>query len=247
MDYRLTDPYFDPPERNPADYTEKSVRLPRSYWCYEPPIAGLEIAPPPAAEAGFITFGSLNSFCKITPTVLRTWSEILLAVPDSRLLIHAIEGSHRDRVRKTFAERGIEPDRVEFVGWLPLPQYMDQYRRIDIALDPFPYAGGMTTCHALWMGVPVITLAGKTAIGRGGVSILSNLGLEDLIADSEQAYIRIAAAQANDGSRLAYVRTTIREQMKHSPLMDARQFAADLENAYRQMWRARCATGPLRG
>jgi predicted O-linked N-acetylglucosamine transferase (SPINDLY family) len=124
---------------------------------------------------------------------------------------------------------------------------MDQYRRIDIALDPFPYAGGMTTCHALWMGVPVITLAGKTAIGRGGVSILSNLGLEDLIADSEQAYIRIAAAQANDGSRLAYVRTTIREQMKHSPLMDARQFAADLENAYRQMWRARCATGPLRG
>jgi protein O-GlcNAc transferase len=247
IDYRLTDPFFDPPERNAANYTEKSIRLPRSYWCYEPPIAGLEIAPPPAAEAGFITFGSLNSFCKITPAVLQTWSNILLAAPDSRLLLHALPGSHRDRVRDKFAEHGIKPDRVDFIGWLSLSEYMGQYRKIDVALDSFPYAGGMTTCHALWMGVPVITLAGPTAIGRGGVSILSNIGVEDLIANSPRDYARLAVAQANDQPRMGNFRSTIRERMSRSPLMDGKQLAAGVENAYCEMWRAWCATGPLRG
>ncbi len=188
-------------------------------------------------STGFITFGCLNNFSKMAPAVLKTWSDILLAVPDSRLALHAIPGSHRDRVRNLFADFGVKPDRISFSGWLPPTEYMDQYRRIDIALDPFPYAGGTTTCNALWMGVPVITLAGPTAIGRGGVSILNNVGLTELIAHSREEYVQLAVALANDKARLSHLRSTIREQMKISPLMDAKQFAMDIENAYRQMWR----------
>jgi protein O-GlcNAc transferase len=236
IDYRFTDPHLDPPDQLQEWYTEKSYRLPRSYWCYRPSIAP-EVSPPPAIGAGFITFGCLNNFSKVTPAVLKTWSAILLAVPDSHLILHAIPGSPRDRVRNLFAGAGIKPDRITFIGWLHPAEYMDQYRRIDIALDPFPYAGGTTTCNALWMGVPVITLAGPTAIGRGGVSILNNVGLTELIARSPEEYVQLAVGLANDKARLGYLRSTIREQMKLSPLMDAKQFAIDIENAYRQMWR----------
>jgi predicted O-linked N-acetylglucosamine transferase (SPINDLY family) len=244
IDYRFTDPYLDPPDQLQECYTEKSVRLPRSYWCYQPSIVGPEISPLPAAGAGFITFGCLNNFAKVTPAVVKTWSEILLAVPDSRLALHAIAGSHRDRIRNAFAEFGVAAARINFVGWLPAAEYMGQYRQIDVALDPFPYAGGTTTCNALWMGVPVVTLAGRTAIGRGGVSILTNVGLTDLIARSLDDYVHLAVALANDKARLGQIRSTIREQMKLSPLMDANQFAADVENAYRQMWRAWCFGSP---
>jgi predicted O-linked N-acetylglucosamine transferase (SPINDLY family) len=120
---------------------------------------------------------------------------------------------------------------------------MNLYVGIDISLDPFPYVGGTTTCDSLWMGVPVVTLAGRTAIGRGGVSILSNVGLEEFIAESPQDYIRIAVTLANDRPRLAHLRSTIRERMKGAPLMDAKQFAADVENSYRQMWRRWCSGG----
>jgi len=251
IDYRITDPHFDgggeayhPPGEPEGHYTEQSFRLPRTYWCYQPPTADFDQTPLPAAGAGFVTFGCLNNFCKVTPAVLKTWSEVLSAVPDARLILHALDGSHRDRVRKIFAEGGIESGRLIFTGWAPFPEHLARYRQIDIALDPFPYVGGITTCDALWMGVPVVTLAGRTAIGRGGVSILSNVGLTNLIAQSRDEYVRVAKALADDKARLGDFRSTIRQQMKRSPLMDAKQFAADIENAYRQMWRRWCSRQP---
>lgn len=238
IDYRLTDPHLDPPDQPSDRHAEKPFHLPHSYWCYVPLT---DLPPPnplPALSASFITFGSLNNFAKATPPVLQAWSEILSAVPDSHFAMHAITGSHRDRVRDFFADRGIRPDRIQFIDWLPLAQYWDQFAKIDIALDSFPYAGGTTTCNALWMGVPVVTLAGHTAIGRGGVSILSNIGLPELIAQSSAQYVEIAAALAGDLFKLSHLRSTIREKMKSSPLMDARQLADDLENAYRRMWQS---------
>ena len=182
MDYRLTDPYLDPPGQDERFYCEQSVRLPETYWCYRPPIETPPVNALPALEAGHVSFGCLNNFCKVTPPALAAWSRLLQAVPGSRLLLHAHAGSHRDRVRGFLAEQGISAERLAFVDFLPTAEYFGVYQRIDVALDPFPYGGGTTTCDALWMGVPVVSLAGQTAVGRGGVSILSNLGLPELVA-----------------------------------------------------------------
>ena len=127
---------------------------------------------------------------------LAAWSRLLQAVPGSRLLLHAHAGSHRDRVRAFLAEQGISAERVAFVDFLPTAEYFGVYQQIDVALDPFPYGGGTTTCDALWMGVPVVSLAGQTAVGRGGLSILSNLGLPELVAHDSEQYVRIAAELA---------------------------------------------------
>lgn len=245
MDYRLTDPYLDPVAEEPAQasrpcYTEQSVSLPRTWWCYRPPDAVPEVNSLPASDTGRITFGCMNNFCKITPGVWDAWEQLLQAVPGARLVVHAGEGTHRQQARDRLARAGVDPDRLEFVGFQPLVQYFEQYRNIDIALDPFPYTGGTTTCDALWMGVPVVTVAGRTAVSRGGLSILSNLGLDEFVARSVQEYVRLAAQRASDRPRLSELRQTLRSRMKASPLMDERQFAADMETAYRWMWQAWC-------
>ena len=237
MDYRITDPYLDPPGSPEEFYTEKSIRLPRTYWCYHPPLANLAKSPLPSVAAGYLTFGCLNNFCKMTAQTLAVWFQILAATPESKLVISAGEGSHRDAVIRRFTESKIDPSRVSFVKNLPMPEYMAQYLRIDIALDPFPYPGGTTTCDALWMGVPVVTLAGNTAISRGGVSILSNINHPELIAKSTEQYVRIAVDLAKDRQRLNQLRSSLRDEMQSSPLMDAKQFARDMEAIYRQMWR----------
>src|SRR5262249_19002104 len=154
-----------------------------------------------------------------------------------RLLMHAPPGSHRERVREGFARGGIAPERVEFVGRMPLGEYLALHGRIDVGLDPFPYGGGTTTCDALWMGVPVVTLSGRTAVGRGGVSIRANLGLTELVARDAEQYVAICADLAGDLARLAELRRTLRERMACSPLMDAAGFARGVESAYRGMWR----------
>lgn len=235
VDYRLTDPHLDPPGGEQRFYSEKSVRL-RSYWCYQPPDEAPDVQSPPASSAGHVTFGCLNNFCKVSLDALATWCRSMRAVPGSRLLLHAAEGAHRERLRQRASNEGIEPARIEFVGTLPIVQYFEQYHRIDIALDPFPYPGGTTSCDALWMGVPIVTLPGITAISRGGLSILSNLQLPQLLAASPDEYVRIATELAADLPRLAELRTTLRDRMRPSPLMDARAFARDIEAAYRRMW-----------
>jgi predicted O-linked N-acetylglucosamine transferase (SPINDLY family) len=250
MDYRLTDPYLDPPhkpgrvreaQRNaPPRYAEESVCLPDSFWCYNP--LGLEppINPLPAATNGYITFGSLNNFCKVNSTVLRLWAGVLRAVDHSRLIMLAPEGLARQRTLDAFTQHGITPDRITFVANQPLQQYLAVYNSIDIGLDTVPANGHTTTLDSVWMGVPVVTLVGQTAIGRGGLSQLTNLGLTDLIARSPDDFISIAAKLAADLPRLANLRTTLRDRLRSSPLMDAPRFARSIESAFRSLWRRWC-------
>jgi predicted O-linked N-acetylglucosamine transferase (SPINDLY family) len=242
MDYRLTDPYLDPPGSGDENYTERSIHLPHCFWCYEPLELGIPVNPLPAMEAGLVTFGCMNRFNKVTGPTLELWREILKAVPKSRLLIHSKIGDHLDNVRRTFEKEGIASRRLEFVEHKPIPEYLRQYHRIDITLDPFPHGGGTITCDSLWMGVPVITLSGSTAVGRGGASLLSNVGLPELIAQTREQYLQIAVGLARDLTKLAQMRATLRQRMKASPLMDSRRFAGDMEAAYRQMWKTWCST-----
>jgi predicted O-linked N-acetylglucosamine transferase (SPINDLY family) len=183
-----------------------------------------------------VTFGCLNNFCKVTAPTLAAWARILRELPRARLLLHAQAGGHRERVRDWFAGQGVAPERLGFVGRVPLAEYLQTYGRIDVALDPFPYGGGTTTCDALWMGVPVVSLAGATAVSRGGLSILSNVGLPDLVAHDEGQYVRRAIGLANDLPGLRRLRATLRERMQGSPLMDAPRFARHVEAAFRSMW-----------
>ena len=237
MDYRLSDPFLDLPDGDDSFYSEERVRLPETFWCYQPTGMEPERNFPPVLEKGFVTFGCLNNFCKVTEPTLASWGRILLGVAQSRLVIHAPEGSPRQRLLKAMEKSGIEAQRIEFVGKLPMAEYFGLYHGIDIALDPFPYGGGTTTCDALWMGVPVVSLAGQTAVGRGGLSLLSNIGLPELVGHSEDEYVRIAVNLAGDLPRLAELRATLRQRMQASPLMDAPRFARNMEAAYRTMWR----------
>jgi predicted O-linked N-acetylglucosamine transferase (SPINDLY family) len=242
MDYRLTDPYLDPPGATDGDYTERSVRLPHCFWIYPPP--AFEEAPAvgtlPALASGRITFGCLNQFFKISPPVWPLWVEILRAVPGARLIVQAHAGSHLEPVRARFRDGGIDPGRVEFVAQTGRIAYFRRYLELDIGLDPFPYNGHTSTMDALWMGVPVITLAGRTAVGRGGLTILSNLGLPDLIARTSEQYVAAAVALAHDRDRLAALRSELRERLRSSSLTDGKQYADDVERAFRGMWQAWC-------
>lgn len=241
IDYRLSDPYLDPPGMDESLYSEQTVRLPETYWCYQPTSDLAEVSPVPALERGFITFGCLNNFCKVSEPTLATWSRLLRAIPRSQLLLHSVEGSHRLPVQALLEQDGIDAARVRFTEKVPRPDYFRLYHEIDIALDPFPFGGGTTTCDALLMGVPVVSLAGRTAVGRGGLSILSNIGLPELVATNEEHYVRIAGELAADLPRLSQLRSTLRARMEKSPLMDAPRLARAVEAAYRQMWRKWCA------
>ena len=234
IDYRLTDPHLDPRDENA--YSEHTVRLPQTYWCYQP-LYTIDPGPLPAESDGVVTFACFNNFCKISPATWDLWQRILQSVPRSRLVISCPFGSQRDRLRGQLAAARLDPDRLVFAPLVSTQQYFQNYQRADIALDPIPYGGGTTTCDALWMGVPVVTLAGDSSFGRLGVSILTNLGLPELIAKTAQDYVRIAAELANNIPRLRQFRSTLRDQMLASPLMDAPRFARDIEAAYRQMWR----------
>jgi predicted O-linked N-acetylglucosamine transferase (SPINDLY family) len=169
------------------------------------------------------------------------WARVLRAVPDSRLLLHCPTGATQTRLRTWFESEGITRDRLELVPRTSTRmEYLLTHQRIDIVLDSFPYNGGTTTCEALWMGVPVVTLAGDTAVSRLGLTICENLGLSELVAFSEDDYVRIATEVASDQPRLAALRATLRARMQASPLMDAPRFGRHVETAYRTMWRKWC-------
>jgi len=243
IDYRLTDACLDPPALGNGPYVEESVRL-ASYWCYWPFCEVPVATTVPMATASRVTFGCLNQFPKLSPPFLDMCRRMLNALPDARLLLHALEGGHRRELEARMAARGVSPDRLAFVGRCAREGYMAWYNQIDVALDPFPYGGGTTTCDALWMGVPVVTLAGRTAVGRGGVSILSQLGLESLVAADPARYLEIATDLAGDAPRLHDLRRQLRARMKTSRLSDGVAFARDLEAALRGMWRRHCAARP---
>jgi protein O-GlcNAc transferase len=244
IDYRLTDSLADPPGLTHHLNTEKLWRLPTCAWCYQPPDDSPVIRPRPE---GPITFGCFNALAKINPHLTALWADLLKKTPNSRLFLKSsgISAlSSQRRLISEFNQLGIPAERIELQGRTSDSiQHLDLYNRVDVALDTYPYHGTTTTCEALWMGVPVVTLAGQNHLSRVGVSLLANIGLPDLIADSESDYIRIAVSLANDPARLSHFRTTLRAQIQSSPLMDAPRFAADIESAYRQMWRIYCSPG----
>jgi predicted O-linked N-acetylglucosamine transferase (SPINDLY family) len=241
IDYRFTDPYLDPPGLNDQFYVEESVRLPQCYWCYQAPANVPEPNALPAASGGHVTFGSMNNFAKVSDSLLKTWTDLLNALPTAHMLIHAKAGSHRERVQKIFTVAGIAAERLGFINRLPVGEYFMQFHRFDVGLDTFPYGGGTTTCDALWMGVPVVSRFGQRAVSRAGLSILSNVGLPQLVVDSDERYIATAIELASDIPRLVETRATLRQQMSASPLMDGKRFARDVEAAFREMWKRWCA------
>jgi predicted O-linked N-acetylglucosamine transferase (SPINDLY family) len=243
IDYRLTDPYLDPPGQD-AFYSERSIRLPHSFWCYDPSAMEVDeyaVAPLPARRNGYVTFGCLNNFPKVNFPVVQLWAEVLAARTDSRLLMLVPEGEFRRRLLERFERLGIAPARIQFVDRQSRADYLRTYDRIDLGLDTIPYNGHTTSLDSLWMGVPVVTLAGRSAVGRAGLSQLSNLGLEQLVARTPEQFVRIAVGMAGDVSRLAELRQNLRERMRQSPLTDARGFTRAIEASLRQMWRAWCA------
>ncbi|HEX5418982.1 MAG TPA: tetratricopeptide repeat protein [Gammaproteobacteria bacterium] len=240
IDYRLTDRFLDPPDGDLSHYSERSIRLPDCYWCYAAP--SVASARPVASDRrpGPPTFGCLNNFVKVTPATLGLWARLLLRVPEARLLLHAPEGSHRDRVHEMLRRAGVPKTRIAFIGTQPFEDYLNTYREIDVALDPFPFAGGTTTCDALWMGVPVVSLAGRRAVSRAGSSLLSNAGLGDLVARNEDQYLDLAAGLIRERPRLAAMRLELRSRLESSPVMDQPRFTRNLEAAFRRMWRTWC-------
>ena len=236
--YRLTDALMEPPGTKPTWSAEEPVRLPDCWCCYDPAGESPEINALPALSAESVTFGSLNNFAKVNEGVLALWVRVLEAVRGSRLLMLCPEGQTRERVRAFFNARGVMEERVEFVGFLPRWEYLKLDQRIDIGLDPFPFNGMTTTCDALWMGVPVVTLPGKMPVSRAGLSLLSSVGLGELAASSEEDYVRIVGELAGNLPRLADLRATLRPRMLGSPLMDAPRFARNVEAVYRSMWQA---------
>jgi protein O-GlcNAc transferase len=245
IDYRLSDPYLDPPDVDPALYSEQTLRLPHTFWCYDPlENRDLPVNPLPALTAGIVTFGCLNNFCKINDPVLALWANVLRQVAGSRLILMAPAGSHRARTWERFQQEGIDAARVEFVPYQPRRQYLQEYHRIDIGLDTFPYNGHTTSLESLWMGVPVVTRVGHTVVARAGWSQLSNLGLPELAGSTPDDFVRIAVALAQDLPRLRDLRAALRPRMEQSPLMEAPRFARHIETAYRHMWRKWCAPAP---
>jgi len=243
IDHRFTDPYLDPPDMSDAFYSEESVRLPDTFWCYDPLTSEPEINELPAQKAGYVTFGCLNNFCKINDGVLKLWAKTLHAVPQSRMLLLAPQSRMCQEISNKFQEQGIHPERLEFVNFQPRLNYLKVYHRIDVGLDTFPYNGHSTSLDSFWMGVPVVTLIGNTVVGRAGWSQLCNLDLKELGAQTPEEYIQIVAKLAGDLPRLAELRRTLRQRMEGSPLMDAKRFARNVEAAYRAMWR-KWASGP---
>lgn len=241
IDYRISDWHACPAEWE-RYHSETLVRLPNSQWCYPPPKDAPQVGPLPARSETKVTFGALQNFAKVNSAVIAAWSRVLCEVPSSKLLLVA-PGMEQifERIARQFARRGVDPARIEIQGRVSVSAYLALHNRVDISLDTFPYTGGTTTCHALWMGVPVVTLSGRTVVSRGGASVLNVVGLSELVATSEEKYVEIAARLAHDLERLERLRRELRARVAASPLADARRFTADLETAYRAMWRGWCA------
>ena len=227
-----TDRYLDPPGCHDDDYSEQSLRLPDSFWCYDPLNDEPSVNALPALERGFVTFGCLNNFCKVNLGVLKLRSRVLNTCEHSRLILLAAAGSHREETLRQLEREGIARDRITFAAHQPRQQYLELYHQIDLSLDTVPYNGHTTSLDSFWMGVPVITLVGQTVVGRAGLSQLTNLGLPELIAESPDDFVRIATVFGSDLSRLS----RLRERMRNSPLMDGPRFAQNVETAYRSAW-----------
>ena len=240
MDYRFSDPYLDPPDTAADEYSEQTVRLQDTFWCYDPLSDEPAVSALPALETGRITLGCFNHFRKVNDAVLGLWARVLGALDGSRLMLLAPTRRAQERVRETFDTAGIAPDRIEFVERCGRLEYLRRYHQVDLCLDTFPYNGHTTSLDAFWMGVPTVTLVGETVVGRAGLCQAMNLALPELIAKTPDDYVRAVSALASDLDHLATLRGTLRERLKRSPLMDGPRFAQGMESAYRDVWRRFC-------
>jgi predicted O-linked N-acetylglucosamine transferase (SPINDLY family) len=243
IDYRFTDPRLDPAGCD-DQYSERSIRLTDSFWCYDPLTDQPQVNPLPALERGHMTFGCLNNPCKVTDATLSLWGGVMRAVPNSRLRLLAPPGRHRRSFLERLAAHGIAAERVTFVAYQVRADYLRAYHDIDVGLDTFPYNGHTTSLDSLWMGVPTITRVGETCVGRGGSSQLFQLGLTELAARTDAAFSAAAVALSRDLTRLAELRRQLRARLERSPLMDAGRFARTIEAAYRKVWIDYCAAPP---
>jgi protein O-GlcNAc transferase len=246
LHYRLCDHYTDP-SGSELFHTEKLVRLPDSLWCYRAresvDYTICEVSP--VAKNGHITFGSFNNVPKISPSVLGIWTRILTQLPDARLVLVGVpEGPARRNIMLHLHRAGISEARIKVAGRVSLQEYFSWFNEVDVALDTTPYSGGTTTCDALWMGVPVITVPGPRSISRSAGSILFTVGLTEWIAPSPEDYVRVAIGYAGGDSPRALPRNVLRRRMLESPLMDEVLFARNMEHAYRTMWRTWCDGNP---
>lgn len=244
IDYLIADEWTLP-ESEERNFTEKIWRLPESYVCFTPPAVDSQVSALPASSNGYVTFGCFNNLTKINDDVVALWSRVLQAVPGSRLFLKAkqfsdpaIQQSTRDR----FAAHGVEPQRLIFSPMVARSEYLAPYRQVDIALDPFPYPGITTTVESLWMGVPVLTLEGKSFISRQGVGLSMNAGLASWIARDRDDYVSLAVKHAADLNALASVREKLRERVANSPIFDNRRFADHFVTALRGMWKKWCSS-----
>ena len=244
MDYYLTDSDCDPPGMTDHLFRERLWRLPRIFCSYLPPMEFPPIGPSPSLSNGFVTFGSFNNFAKVTASMITLWSHLLLEVPNSRLYLKSMslgDKSVNEGVLAAFAAEGVTVDRIQMrtVTSTPL-EHLEEYSRVDIALDTYPYHGTTTTCEALWMGTPVITLAGNTHASRVGVSILRHVGCADCIAYNSEEYLSLAVALASSPAQLAFLRERLRGMMARSALMDYAGITREVEAAFTAMHEAKC-------
>lgn len=245
IDALLTDARHIPPA-DEVNFKERLVHLPQGQFCFDPPRDAPDVAALPAIGNGHITFGCLSQPRKISGDVLDAWAGILRAVPDSRLILGfkgMTDGANVARLTDALGAEGIAPERLTLLGGAPHDEFLGRYNRIDLALDTFPYSGGLTTLEALWMGVPMITFPGQSCAGRHAAGHLSAIGLHQLIAEDLGGYVELAVQLAGDPDRLADLRAGLRRQLATSPICDGAGFAADFLAAVRGLWRQRCGAG----
>jgi protein O-GlcNAc transferase len=243
IDYKIVDHYTNPLGITERFYSEKLVRLPESLVTYLPDRESPEVGPLPALTTGHITFGSFNNFQKITPQVIEVWAKILTSVQDACLILKSKIFSDKNICRyatNLFIQKGIIANRIILQSADPSPKHLESYNSVDIGLDTFPFNGLTTSCEALWMGVPVITLAGTCYAARAGVSVLSNVGLKELIAETPDEYISTAVNLATDLKKLQLLREHLRNMMLCSPICNAKRITAHLEICYHKMWETWC-------
>jgi predicted O-linked N-acetylglucosamine transferase (SPINDLY family) len=243
VDYLIADKWTLP-DTAAWYFTEAIWHLPETYLCFTPPDVATEVTALPALSNGYVTFGCFNNLSKMNDAVVALWARVLKAVPASRLLLKTrqlVDEALQANVIGRFAACGIAADRLILQTFVQRADYLVPYQGIDIALDPFPYPGITTSVEGLWMGVPMLTLAGHSFLSRQGVGLLMNAGLPEWIAVDEDDYVARAVQHAADLPRLAELRRGLRQQVLASPIFDAARFAGHFETALRGMWAKWCA------
>jgi predicted O-linked N-acetylglucosamine transferase (SPINDLY family) len=246
IDFRLTDEIADPPGATEHLHSERLVRVPKCFLCYEPPGDAPGVHAPAQSSERPFTYACFNKLVKVTPAAVELWASILRATPGSKLLLHHGGSAYSEWNPRTrsglavrFKKHGVDPQRIQIVPFLRTAhEQLNLYGQVDLSLDTFPYNGTTTTCESLWMGVPVITLAGEVHVARVGASLLRAAGLPDWIASTPDEYRRLAIDAAADRDRLARLRQTLREQVAASRLTDATGFTRGLERTYLDLWTA---------